>query len=144
MFVLFLFLLGVFLCVVFFFLLCARRSCLELLNSSGLPRGKPLEIAALPNSPSALSFFFIPQTALLARLPAVSLSFTPAFSRTAHFRECLEDDVERCHLSVSASQSTLHFLSQARFVCENNGVCSLTASSRGNPAGSMCDCFHFH
>ena len=42
--------------------ICARRQCLKLLNTSDLPRSKPLARVALPALLSARSFLFTPAT----------------------------------------------------------------------------------
>ena len=79
---------------------CASRYCLKLLNTSDLPRRKPLVMAALP---ATVSFFLY-----------------SVMSRAVHPQEVSKVDVEHSHMPVWASYSTFHFLQQAHLNCEDD------------------------
>ena len=104
--------------------LWARMYCLKLLNTSDLPRSKPLVRTALPASLSARLFPFTPAC--------------PGQYTHRSFRKWM--------LTTDTFQSGVHiplftFCSKlANWICEEDGMCCLTVTSWGNPAEG----FHFH
>ena len=67
-----------------------------------------------------------------------------SMSRTAGPRESFKMDVDHCHIPVWTFLSTIRILYHVHWICENDGMCCLAVTSRGNPtlAASVCHFFH--
>ena len=73
------------------------------------------------------------------------VSLHSGMSRAVHPQEFSKVDVDHRHIPVWASHSTFHFLYQAYWICEEDGMCGRTVISWGSPAeGTMGDFFHLH
>lgn len=105
--------------------LCACRWCLELPNTSDLPRRKPLAMVTSPASLSARPFVLIDSSMFRTYIKTVLIG--------------------GCRTSLHACLGfPFYILYKVHWTCENDGMCGQTATSQGNPADSTCDCVHFH